>query len=32
MNTNTFIPNAPVTPRAISDLREAVGWERHDDE
>ena len=28
----TFIPNAPVTTRAITNLREAVGWERHDED
>ncbi len=28
----TLIPNAPVTPHAISNLREAVGCERHDED
>jgi GNAT superfamily N-acetyltransferase len=32
MSTITFIPNAPTAPRAIADLREAVGWERHDED
>ena len=32
MNTITFIPNVPITPYTITDLREAVGWERHDED
>ena len=32
MSTVTFMHNAPVTTHAIPDLREAVGWERHDDD
>ncbi len=28
----TFAVNAPVEPTAIADLREAVGWERHDED
>jgi GNAT superfamily N-acetyltransferase len=32
MSTITFIPNASITPRAISDLREAVGWERRNED
>ena len=32
MSTITFIPNALITPRAVSDLREAVGWGRHDED
>lgn len=32
MSVITFVPNAPVTPRAITDLRDAVGWERHDED
>ena len=32
MNAITFIPNAPITPHTITDLREAVGWERLDED
>ncbi len=32
MSIVTFIPNAPITPRAVADLREAVGWERQDED
>jgi GNAT superfamily N-acetyltransferase len=28
----TFIPNAPITSHTVSDLREALGWERHDED
>jgi GNAT superfamily N-acetyltransferase len=28
----TLIPNAPITPHTITALREAVGWERHDED
>jgi hypothetical protein len=28
----TFIPNAHVKPHDLTDLREAVGWERHDED
>jgi GNAT superfamily N-acetyltransferase len=29
MSTISFLPNAPITPLAIADLRVAVGWESH---
>ncbi len=32
ISTITFIRNANVAPHAIADLREAVGWERHDED
>jgi GNAT superfamily N-acetyltransferase len=32
MSIVTFIPNAPIIPCAVADLREAVGWERHDED
>jgi GNAT superfamily N-acetyltransferase len=28
----TFIPNAHVKPHDLTDLREVVGWERHDED
>jgi GNAT superfamily N-acetyltransferase len=32
LKTIRFITNAPVTPQVITNLREAVGWERHDED
>ena len=32
MSIVTFIPNSPIAPGAVADLREAVGWERHDED
>jgi GNAT superfamily N-acetyltransferase len=32
MSTIRFVPNASIEPNAIAELREAVGWERHDED
>lgn len=32
MSIVTFIPNAPLTPHSVPNLREAVGWERLDED
>jgi ribosomal protein S18 acetylase RimI-like enzyme len=32
MSTIRFVPNASIEPNAIADLREAVGWERHNED
>jgi len=32
LNTITFSVGAPVTPQDICNLREAVGWDRHDED
>ena len=32
MSIVTFIPNSPIASGAVADLRDAVGWERHDED